>query len=132
MKKLDNVKQEAIQFVKFGLVGVSNVVVALSIYYLFLYLGMHYIFANTIGYVVSVFNSYVWNSRFVFKHDHREKTSKIIKTYLAYGATYCVNSFCLWLFVDILNISNTLAPILVLFIVIPINYIMNKCWVYKK
>ncbi|WP_397356482.1 GtrA family protein [Oscillibacter sp.] len=132
MNEFNDVKQETIRFLKFGLVGISNVLVALCIYYLFLYFGTHYILANTIGYIVSVFNSYLWNSKFVFKHDHRQKMNKLIKTYLAYGVTYCINSICLWLLVDIMDISDTLAPILVLFIVVPINYIMSRFWVYTK
>lgn len=119
------------QFIKFGLVGVSNVAVALAIYYLLKFFGMNYILANTIGYVISIVNAFLWNSTFVFKHSLDKKKTKFIRTFIAYGITYFINTLSLWIFVDIVNVSETIAPLIVLIIVIPINFLLNKRWVYK-
>lgn len=120
-----------LEFIKFGVVGVSNVAVALAVYYLLESFGMNYILANTIGYVISVVNAFLWNSTFVFKSSSDKKKTKFIKTFMAYGITYFINTLSLWVLVDIVKLSETIAPLMVLIIVIPINFTLNKCWVYK-
>ena len=124
--------QGFMQFVKFCLVGVSNTAISLGVYYIFLIIDPSlYIIGNAAGFVVSVLNSYFWNSRFVFnKKDEAGKT--IIKTFAAYGTNLLLGTVLLYLFVDILHISEYLAPLLNLFITVPLNYFLNKKWVMKK
>ena len=38
--------------------------------------------------------------------------------------------FCMYLWVDILNISNTIAPIITLIITVPYNYLLSKFWTF--
>lgn len=60
--------QPIMQFAKFCLVGVSNTLITLVIYYTFISINSKlYIVGNAVGFVLSVLNSYFWNSRFVFK-----------------------------------------------------------------
>ncbi len=82
------------------------------------------------GFVVSVLNSYFWNSRFVFKKQD-EKTKTIIKTFLAYGTNLAIGTGLLYVLVDVLSLSEYVAPILNLIVTIPLNYILNKFWVMK-
>lgn len=125
-----------LQFIKFGLVGVSNTVVSYVVYLIFVYFGMHYIIANFIGFVAGVLNSYVWNSRYVFKEEENaEKRSfwkTLAKTFASYGMTGLVlSSVLLYLWVDILGIPSSIAPIINLVATIPLNFILNKLWAYK-
>ena len=60
-------KSEICQFIKFGLVGISNTLVAYVTYSLCVYIGIHYLIANAIGFFISVLNAYYWSDRFVFK-----------------------------------------------------------------
>ena len=62
-------KSNIIQFIKFGLVGVSNTLVNYIVYVIFVALGAHYLVANTMGFLISILNAYFWGSRFVFKED---------------------------------------------------------------
>ena len=51
-----------VQFIKFGMVGVSNTVVSLATYYLFTFFGVHYLIANALGFVTGIIgtaNSYL-------------------------------------------------------------------------
>ena len=45
-----------VQFIKFGMVGVSNTVVSLATYYLFTFFGVHYLIANALGFVTGTLN----------------------------------------------------------------------------
>ena len=53
------------QFIKFSFVGVSNLLVYYVIYSLLVHFGCHYAVANGIGFVISVLNSFLWNSLFM-------------------------------------------------------------------
>ena len=66
------------QFIGFGLVGVLNTTIGLVIYYLFIWVNTDwYIWGNMVGFVVSTFNAYIWNSKFVFKDkNHVDDLSK--------------------------------------------------------
>ena len=132
-----SLKSIIIQFIKFGLVGVSNTLISLVIYYILVCFKCNYIVANTIGFIVSVLNAYYWNNKYVFKNnDIKEKEGfqykKILKVYASYGITFLLSTFLLYLMVDCLNLSEYLAPIINLCITIPINFLLNKLWAFKK
>ena len=105
------------QFIKFGLVGISNTLISLGMYYLLYFLGVNYLIANTVGFVVSVLNSYYWNNKYVFKKTQKGHLKPLIKTFLSYGSTF--------------SVSEVVAPVVTLVITIPLNFLMNKFWAFK-
>ena len=126
-----------IQFVKFGIVGVSNTLISLAVYYACYYwLGLHYQLSNLLGFIISVTNAYYWNSRYVFRMgDHRtplEHVKAYGKTVTAYGGTYLLGVALLWLLVDKLGVSAGIAQLINLLITIPLNFIINKFWTFSK
>lgn len=122
----------AYQFVKFGLVGVSNAIVLLAVYYVLLYLHVHYIVAYAIGFVLSVLNAYFWNNQYVFKQARSTFWYKLLKCYVSYITTFVISTILLYLWVDILSLSDKVAPIINICITTPINFIMNKLWAFKR
>ena len=129
------IKTGVYQFVKFGIVGASNTLIAYVIYSICVYIGIHYLIANFIGFIINVLNAYYWSDRFVFKKGEGEVRSAIwtlAKTYVAYGSTgLLLASILLYLYVDKLHISEYIAQLLVLVITIPLNFIINKFWSFK-
>lgn len=120
-----------IQFIKFGIVGVSNTLISLLIYYALIYFNINYIVANTFGFIVSVLNSYYWNSKYVFDKSDKGHLKPVIKTFISYGITFILSTILLIIMVDYLNISQIIAPILNLIITIPLNFLLNKFWAFK-
>lgn len=120
-----------IQFIKFGMVGVSNTLISLLIYYALIYFNINYVIANTIGFVVSVLNAYYWNNKYVFNKSDEGNLKPLIKTFASYGATFVLSTILLIVMVDYLSISQILAPILNLIITIPLNFLLNKFWAFK-
>ena len=121
----------AAQFIKFGIVGLSNTLISLATYYILIYFGINYIVANTVGFVISVLNAYYWNSKFVFKKTNENNLKPMIKTFVSYGATFVLSTILLIAMVDYLNISKIIAPALNLIITIPLNFLLNKFWAFK-
>ena len=149
------------QFIKFGLVGVSNTVVSYTVYslcYYALHTDVHV--ANVTGFVISVLNAYIWQSKFVFKEseakEHRVWWRVLIKTYISYAFSgLFLTELLLLLWINVLNIGQylvdaaawfskfgiamsgydlavSIAPFLNMVITIPINFIINKFWAYRQ
>ena len=129
-------KTEIYQFIKFGIVGISNTLIAYITYSICVYIGINFLIANAIGFLISVLNAYYWSDRFVFKKGDGESRSALwtlIKTYMAYGCTgLLLASILLYFYVERLNISEYIAQLLVLVVTIPLNFIINKYWSFKN
>mgnify|MGYP000119838752 CR=1 FL=1 len=53
------------QFVKFGLVGVSNTAVSMAVYYIFLWISPDlYMVGSILGTILSIANAFFWNDKF--------------------------------------------------------------------
>lgn len=124
-----------VQFIKFGIVGILNTVVYYIFYSGLVYIKVPYLLANIVAAIVSILNSYFWNNRYVFKMEKDEKRSiwgTLIKTFLAYAGTWLVlSNIILVFFVEIIRVSEYIAPIFVLFITVPLNFVINKFWAFK-
>lgn len=124
-----------IQFIKFSFVGLTNCIVMLSVYYVILWINPEwYLIGNIMGWIVSVVNAYVWNQRFTFKGEsltRSEALRKLGKSYLSYGATFCLSTFLLWLEVDIMGWSALLCPVINILITTPFNFVLNKFYTFR-
>ena len=132
--KKDKNDEIILQFIKFGLVGVSNTLVAWACYYFFLWLDEDlYMIGGAFGTVVSIANAFFWNDKYVFKSDRNDWCSKLKrlgKTYISYGGTSLLGILLLWIEVRFLGISKVIAPPLNLIITIPLNFLLNKFWTF--
>lgn len=129
------------QFVKFGVIGLSNTLLSyiLNVIVL-LILAPFSVFwdffaGNIVGFVLSVLWSFYWNNRFVFtvkEGEHRSVWKALLKTYLSYGFTGIIlNNVLSWVWITQLGISKFIAPVINLLFSVPINFIMNKLWAFK-
>lgn len=118
------------QFIKFCIVGLSNTAIGLGTYYLFLWLGFHYMIANVLSWVISVFNAFYWNNKYVFKSSTTWLKS-LFRTYISYGVSFLAGAVVLYGLVEWCGISDVVAPLLVLIVTIPLNFVLNKFWTFK-
>lgn len=127
-----NWKETLVQFIKFGFIGASNTLISTAVYYLFVWVDPKlYFIGNVVGWVVSVFNSFFWNNRFVFRDSEFSWLQKLIRTYVAYGGSFIVGSILLALQVQVLGVSEWIAPWINMVITIPLNFVLNKFWAFK-
>ena len=126
--------QSLIQFIKFGIVGLSNTLISYVVYLMGVRFGMHYLLASVLGFVISVLNSFYWNNKYVFQQGDEERNLwlTLVKTFMAYAATGLVlANILLYIWVDILGISEYLGPIINLVITVPLNFVINKLWAFR-
>lgn len=131
-----------IQFVKFGIVGLTNTVVSYVIYVVSLLAlqkagflpEIDYLVAQFIGFVLSVLWSFYWNNKFVFQDNEGKRNlwQALLKTYMSYAFTgLFLNSILSLLWVEVFHWSKMIAPIINLLVSVPLNFIMNKFWAFK-
>lgn len=147
------------QVVRFGLVGVLNTLVSQIVYTIGIAIGLHYLLASVLAFLISVFHAYLWQTNFVFKEEKEEKEiwwKTLIKTYATYAFTGLIlNNILLFFWMDIINIERftpwitnvvndfgihidnhkiaaLIAPLSNCLITIPLNFILNKYWTYKS
>ena len=131
-----------LQFVKFGIVGVSNTLISYIIYVVSLMFferngllpDFDYIVAQVIAFFISVLWSFYWNRKFVFEAENEVSWPKaLLKTYISYAFTgIFLSNVLLILWVQILHISKLIAPIINLLVSVPLNFILNKFWAFRK
>ena len=133
-------KLTILQFIKFGIVGLSNTILSYVLYLLVLFILKPYnlffdaYIASIVSFVLSVLWSFVWNNRFVFKSEKGERNifKALIKTYISYGFTgFLLANALLYLWINVLKIPKEVAPLISLIITVPTNFILNKFWAFK-
>ena len=83
--------------------------------------------ANFIAYICSCFISYQFQMNFVF----RTSCGNYFKYYVIYLSSFFIQMFGVYALVEYLAISKEIAPILILFVTVPYNYLINKFWNFK-
>ena len=138
-----NVFDSIMQFVKFGIVGLSNTLLSYGIYVIALLVLQRfnilartdYLVAQLVAFILSVLWSFYWNNKMVFatkEGEERNLWETLIKTYISYSFTgLFLNSVLLLLWVRILHISEFIAPIINLVISVPLNFLINKFWTFN-
>ena len=132
-----------LQFVKFGIVGVSNTVISYVLYMVTLF-GLKqaglmpkadYLMAQGVSFVLSVLWSFYWNQKAVFvlkEGQHRSMWKALVKTYVSYSFTgLFLNTALLVLWVQALHISEFIAPLINLVVSVPVNFLINKFWAFN-
>ncbi len=131
------------QFFKFGIVGVSNtilsyvlnVVLLLVFQYCRMSPKIDYLAAQFVAFVISVAWSFYWNNKMVFVQKEGEIRiwwKVLLKTYISYSFTgVFLNSVLSWIWVNGLQISKFVAPLINLIISVPLNFLINKFWAFR-
>ena len=92
--------------------------------YAFLLLFLPYLAAYSVVYVISIFFSYLLNSRFVFKQGLG--WNKAIRYPLVYLTQYLLGTLLLYVFVQKLMIDTLIAPGLVVLLSLPVTYFLSR------
>lgn len=144
LKQLEEKWPSLIQFIKFGIVGVSNTIVNYVIYLLSLHVlevwrgeqRFDYLIAQIIAFLLSVLWSFFWNYKYVFAQKEKslgEIVKQLMKAYISYSVTgVFLNSILLFVEIDVFEMSKVLAPVINIFISVPINFLMNKYFTFGQ
>ncbi|WP_326511584.1 GtrA family protein [Clostridium intestinale] len=118
------------EFIKFGIVGVSNTLITFVVYNILLRLGINYLVANIIGYICGMINGFIWSKNWVFKVNNESKMY-FIKFALVNLLSLAVSTGLLMVLVKQLSLNSTIAQLITTCITVVINYLLNKIYTFK-
>lgn len=131
------------QFIKFGIIGLSNTGLSYILYLLFLFLfkrynlfpDFDYLISSVLTFCICTVWSFYWNNRFTFKtelNEQRNVLQSFVKTVICYSFTgLFLHNALLYLFVEWCNLPKEVVPLLNLVITVPLNFAINKYWAFK-
>jgi len=120
-----------VQFVKFGIVGVSNTALTFAVYTLLLKaFGVWYLAASAIGFAVGATNGFLLNRRWTFR-DHVGDSLTPVRWAVVQGGGLAVNEVLLYLLVDQGKVDKLLAQAMATVVVTVSTFIVNRAWTFR-
>jgi putative flippase GtrA len=119
-----------IQLAKFGVVGASGYAINLVVYALLLGLGAHW--AAAIAFVVSAANNYWWNRHWTFVHAKGHFAYQGIRFFIVSALAFLANQIWLFIFLDWLGWGKIVSQAVSIVLVMPLNFIGNKLWSFRR
>lgn len=140
------------QFFKFCIVGGTNFLIALIVYYFVLWIfgcfpdgqdSSNFLvsfsfrndsqIANVFAFVISVLNAYILNRVWVFRKEARKAAKgAVFRFFTSYGLTFLLSIFLIWLWIEVFSVSKLVVPFLNVLITTPINFLLSKYFSFRK
>lgn len=111
--------------------GVATTVVNVVSYYLFSQFIEGIFIPTTIAWIISIIFAYVTNTLFVFKED-RLKIKQFVEFSISRLSTLVIEIILMYVLVNLIFIDDMIAKIAVNVVVIVLNYVISKLFVFKK
>src|SRR6184192_1026082 len=120
-----------IQFVKFGVVGVSNTLLTFIVYTLLLKVfGVWYLAASAIGFGVGAVNGFLLNRRWTFR-GHVGDALTPVRWTIVQGCGLGLNEGLLYLLVHDARLDKLLAQALATGVVTVCTFTANRAWTFR-
>ena len=119
------------QFWKFNMVGILNTVNYYILYMIFKEVfKMNYMNAHLLGFFISMIGSFYLNSYFTYRV--KPTLKKFLKFPLTYVVNILVSTLAIYILVQLLSISDNIAPIIATIIAIPFTFVISKIILTKE
>lgn len=119
------------EFIKYGVVGVSNTVVtAVVIYVMMKGLGCPDVLSNVVGYIAGVVNSFVWNKQWTFRSEAAWGKSAL-RFGIAFGICYVLQLLLLIYLNQTLSIDPYYNQLIAMVFYTGINFLFNKYYAFR-
>lgn len=138
MKKIISLYKKYEEIINYLIVGGLTTVVSLVTYYLCVLTilnpkdALELQIANIISWIVSVSFAYITNRIFVFKSKSKNILKEIGSFVSARVITLILDMFIMFLLVTLMGINDKISKIIVQVVVIILNYVFSKLFVFKK
>jgi putative flippase GtrA len=119
-----------VQLFKFGIVGASGYVINLAVYTALLGIGPHK--AALVSFVVSAANNYWWNRHWTFAGQKGHFALQGMRFFAVSFAALLVNQLFLFVFLDWFGLGKVVSQALAIFFVMPLNFLGNKLWSFRR
>ena|SRR6478672_7873608 len=120
-----------LQFLKFGVVGVSNTLIFFAVYTLLLKVfGVWYVAASGIGFAVGAVNGFLWNRAWTFK-GHVGDALTPVRWFVVQTSGLFLNLGLVYLFVDGADLDKLSGQAVTIVIVTLVTFSANRAWTFR-
>lgn len=96
------------------------------------FLNSSIVISNTIAWLLSVLFAFVTNKKWVFESKNNQRLKEMVHFYLARIATLLIETIVLYILIDLMLINDTISKVFSNIIVIVLNYVFSKMFVFKR
>lgn len=111
--------------------GVLTTLINILTYQILSMAGVTTLIANGIAWLLSVLFAYITNRKYVFDSHSENRIQECLKFYGSRISTGILDMAGMWILVDILHLNGMVSKIAMNVVVIVLNYIFSKLFVFK-
>jgi putative flippase GtrA len=120
-----------VQFVKFGIVGVSNTALTFIVYTVLLKVfGVWYLAASAVGFIAGATNGFLLNRRWTFR-EHVGDSLTAVRWSIVQGCGLAINEGLLFLFVSEAHLDKLLGQACATAVVTVSTFFANRAWTFR-
>lgn len=132
MKKLVDLYKKNKEIINYIIVGGCTTVVSIVSYYLFRLVLDNYLVCTVLSWIVSVMFAYITNRIFVFESKYKRIVVEFFKFVFARVLSLLSEIVAMAFLVQLIHVDDKISKILVQFIILILNYLFSKLFVFKN
>lgn len=140
MNKIFDLYKKYQEIINYLIVGVLTTVVSIVTYFIFSLIldienNILFILANVLSWICAVVFAYITNKKFVFNTTTSSKKEelKVFSMFVSSRiSTLLIELAFMFITVKVILINDKIAKVIAQFIVIVLNYLLSKLFVFKK
>jgi len=128
------------QFLLYAVMGIIAFSVDYLVYLLLIFTGVYYIIAALIAGTLSALTNFLLNKKITFKNNEKKIVLQVLLFITIVLISLALNAFLMYVIVDVIlkgigiprTIVEVIARPIVIILMLPVNFGLNKCIVYNK
>ncbi len=140
MNKIKNLYFKYEEIISYLIFGFLTTVVSVVTYYIF----ANFLFqektditvqiSNVLSWICAVIFAYITNRKYVFKSKSvgKDKLKEIFGFFIARVSSLVIDMAMMFVLFSVMHIDDTISKIIVQFVVVIVNYVFSKLFVFKK
>lgn len=121
------------EIILYGVFGVLTTVVNIVVYWFFArFFGVNYLLSTAIAWILSVLFAFITNRIYVFESNNQNIWKEMYLFFTFRLLSGFIDIIDMYLFVDVLHFDDMIIKILSNVIVIVLNYIFSKLFIFKS
>lgn len=120
------------QFIKFCLVGSTNMVIDIFVYWFFTRIfNVYYLLAAVFSFAIAVSWSFFMNRRWTFRHHGHNTTNQYVKFFVVNIIVMVLNLSFLFILVDLFGFYDLAVKLVAAIVFSLVNFSVNKLWTFR-
>lgn len=132
MRKIMKLYYKYKEIINYLIVGGLTTLVSIGSYAVFRLFIPSYVVCTVLSWITAVLFAYITNRIFVFESKDKKIIVEFIKFIGCRLLTLGSELLTMWILVDLLKINDMISKIAVQFIVVVLNYVFSKIFVFRK